>query len=142
MRLRPILILLALLCLAAAPAMAQDPVKVDPKHYTLAFENDQVRVLRVHYGPHEKSVMHEHPALVVIPLSDAAVKFTYPDGKSEVRQLKANEATWMAAEKHLPENLSDKDNNLFVVELKGKAPAAKPSGGKSSAKAPAKKAGK
>jgi hypothetical protein len=24
------------------------------------FENDQVRVLRITYGPHEKSVMHAH----------------------------------------------------------------------------------
>jgi hypothetical protein len=42
-------------------AAAQDAVTVDPKHYKVEFENDQVRVLRLTYGPHEKSVMHEHP---------------------------------------------------------------------------------
>ena len=47
--------------MTAAPAMAQDPAKVDAKHYKLEFENDQVRVLRITYGPGEKSVMHEHP---------------------------------------------------------------------------------
>ena len=47
----------ALLCLAALPLAAQDPVKVDPKHYKVELENAQVRVLRIHYGPHEKSVM-------------------------------------------------------------------------------------
>ena len=34
--------------------MAQDPVHVDLRHYTVEFENDQVRVLRIRYGPHEK----------------------------------------------------------------------------------------
>jgi hypothetical protein len=38
--------------------MAQDPVKVDAKHYTVEVENDKVRVLRIRYGPREKSVMH------------------------------------------------------------------------------------
>jgi hypothetical protein len=41
--------------------MAQDPVHVDPRHYTVEFENDQVRGLRIRYGPHEKSVMHGIP---------------------------------------------------------------------------------
>jgi hypothetical protein len=39
----------------ASAVMAQDPVKVDAKHYTVEFENSQVRVLRIKYGPHEKS---------------------------------------------------------------------------------------
>src|SRR5580693_423719 len=38
---------------------AIDPLKADPKHYSLEFENDQVRVLRVRFGPHEKGVLHE-----------------------------------------------------------------------------------
>ena len=44
--------LLAVLALAlvTTSASAQDPVKVDPKHYKVEFENDQVRVLRIHYG--------------------------------------------------------------------------------------------
>src|SRR5215212_9505484 len=45
------------------PAPAQvsnlDPVKVDPAHYRVAFENESVRVLRIHFGPHEKSPSHE-----------------------------------------------------------------------------------
>ena len=35
------------LCAYVGPAMAQDPVKVDAKHYKVEFENDQVRVLRI-----------------------------------------------------------------------------------------------
>jgi hypothetical protein len=39
---------------------------VDPKHYKVELENEQVRVLRINYGAHEKSVMHSHPNSVAI----------------------------------------------------------------------------
>ena len=55
---RRLLMLGAAVCLLAGAAYAQDPVKVDPAHYKVVFENAQVRVLKIHYGPHEKSVMH------------------------------------------------------------------------------------
>src|SRR5471030_2026998 len=37
-----------------APVSKLDPVKVDGKHYKVEFENEYVRVLRVHYDPREK----------------------------------------------------------------------------------------
>jgi hypothetical protein len=37
-----------------------------------------VRVLRIHYGPHEKSVMHEHPNSVAVFLTDGQVKWKTP----------------------------------------------------------------
>src|SRR2546422_1391510 len=45
-----------------AQAGAPDAVKVDPKHYKVELENDRVRVVRITYGPREKSVMHGHRA--------------------------------------------------------------------------------
>src|SRR6266851_8512200 len=51
---------------AATVETTLDPVKLDPKHYKVVINNDQVRVLRAKYGPHEKSVMHEHPASVAV----------------------------------------------------------------------------
>ena len=41
-------------------AAAQDAVKTLPKNYRLEFENEWVRVIRVHYGPHEKLPAHDH----------------------------------------------------------------------------------
>src|SRR3989449_5746820 len=120
---RPIPLLGGLMCLAVSAALAQDPVKVDPKHYKVEFENAQVRVLRIHYGPHEKSVMHSHPNSVVIPLADSRVRFTTPDGKVQERELKANASAWEAAEIHNPENLTDKPIDAILVELKGRAAA-------------------
>jgi quercetin dioxygenase-like cupin family protein len=108
--------------LSAAPAYAQDAVKVDPKHYKVELENDQVRVLRIHYGPGEKSVMHSHPASVAVFLTDGKVKFTTPDGRSQEASPKAGEVQWEAAGPHLPENVGAKAFDLILVELKS-APA-------------------
>ena len=99
---------------------AQDAVKVDSKHYTVISENAQVRILKVHYGAHEKSVMHSHPATVAVFLSDANGTFNYPDGTKKPFAVKAGDAQYSAAETHLPENTSDKGMDVIVVELKGK----------------------
>jgi quercetin dioxygenase-like cupin family protein len=112
----------AVLCVCFVPILsAQDAIKVDPKHYTVVSENAQVRILKVHYGPHEKSVMHSHPATVAVFLTDAKGRFTYPDGKKEDFAPKAGEAQYAARTTHLPENTSDNGMDLIVVELKGNA---------------------
>ena len=114
------------LCLGLAPiVLAQDPVKVDPKHYTVVTENDQVRILKVHYGPHEKSVMHSHPNLAAVFLNDSKGQFTFPDGKKQEFTAKAGDAQYEAAVTHLPENTGDNGMDLIVVELKGHAAKAK-----------------
>lgn len=112
-----------LLAVAAVPARAQDPVKVDPEHYKVEFENDQVRVLRVTYGAHEKSVMHEHPGALAVFLTDGQGKFTFPDGKTQDAPFKAGTTMWTPAGIHLPDNTGDKPFELIVVEMKAKSPA-------------------
>ena len=111
---------LALFALAV-PAMAQDAVKVDPKHYKVEFENDKIRVLRINYGPHEKSVMHEHPANFAVFLTDGKAQFTMADGKVVDAPVKAGTTQWDAGGKHLPENIGDAPFEVIVVELKDKA---------------------
>jgi quercetin dioxygenase-like cupin family protein len=118
----------AAVCVCGATILpAQDAVKVDPKHYSVISDNDQVRILKVHYGPHEKSVMHSHPDTVAVFLTDAKGQFTFPDGKKQEFTVKAGDAQYSAAATHLPENTGDKDMEIIVTELKGKtAKAAKP----------------
>ena len=123
------LFFLTLFVLAAAvPAvMAQDATKVDANHYKIEFQNKRVRILRVHYGPHEKSVMHSHPDCIAIFQTDGRVKFTFPNGKTEERDTKAGQAIFTPAARHLPENLTDRDMEVILIELKTprKKPAAK-----------------
>jgi len=112
------------LCVCVAPFLsAQDAAKVDSKHYTVVSENAQVRILKVHYGPHEKSVMHSHPNAVAVFLSDSTARFTYPDGKTEDITTKAGDARYTPSTVHLPENVGDSGLDVIVVELKAKTAA-------------------
>ena len=104
---------------APKPQMAaQDPVKVDPKHYKVEVENEKVRVLRANYRAREKSVMHSHPASVAIFLNDVHCRFAFPDGKTEERRFRAGETLYTPAGSHLPENLGGHDIDVIIVELK------------------------
>ena len=104
----------------AQPALARtDPVRVDPKHYTIELENEKIRVLRIRYGPREKSEMLGHPALVGVMLTDCHIRFTYPDGKTEEITGQAGQVMNFPALEHNPENLSDQPFEAIAVELKG-----------------------
>ena len=50
------------LAIAAIPAAAQDPLKTLPDHYKVQFENDYVKVVRVHLPSGAKLPDHTHPA--------------------------------------------------------------------------------
>ncbi|MBV8866803.1 MAG: hypothetical protein JO210_15520 [Acidobacteriaceae bacterium] len=63
-------------------------VQADPKHYTVEFENEKVRVLRTKYGPHEKSPMHGHPALVAVCLTPHYSRHQFSDGT--VKEMRGN----------------------------------------------------
>jgi hypothetical protein len=52
-----------ILILFAGAAFAQDPLKIAPQAYKLEFENEWVKVVRVHYGPREKIPAHDHTEL-------------------------------------------------------------------------------
>ena len=115
----------AALCFCfASLASAQDAVKADPKHYTVLTENSRVRVLRAHYAPGEKSVMHSHPDEVAVFLTGGKARFTFPDGKTLDVSNKPGDVQYSAATTHLPENTGDKAFDVIVIELK--TPAAKP----------------
>ena len=104
---------------------ALDWVKVDPKHCKVEIENDQVRVIRARYGPHEKGMMHEHSFnLLVTFLTDCKMKVTPPEGESRTATKAAGDVVWGGPSKHIEENLNDKPLEVLVVEFKKQGPAA------------------
>jgi beta-alanine degradation protein BauB len=107
--------------LAVNFAGAQDPTKVAPQHYKLRFENEWVQVLDVHYGPHEKSVMHEHPAGVVVNVTSGHLRFTDANGKIQEVYSLAGEARWFPRVKHTVENIGDEPFNAVYIGIKGKS---------------------
>jgi hypothetical protein len=83
-----------------------DPAVVDPKHYKVELENDQVRVLRIHYDAHDKGQLHEHILnRVVFYLNDQT------DGKADDVRLSG-------AGTHVEENKGDQPADRIAVELK------------------------
>jgi hypothetical protein len=110
------------LCLIAAcmalPAIAEDAVQADPTRYTVEFENDKVRIIRVKYGPGEKPVMHSHGPNVSILLTKNVTRMTFPDGTTQEAADEVGTARWNDAGEHLPENLSNAPLEVVLVELK------------------------
>lgn len=96
-----------------------DPTQVDPKDYTVQFENSQVRVLRVRMAPRRVVPLHEHQLdRVVVYLTAQNSRITSADGKVEMAKHKAGEASWGGPAKHREENLADAPLEVVVVELK------------------------
>ena len=109
---------IGLLLVFSTPAVAQDPAVVDSDKYKVEFENDQVRVIRISYGPREKSVMHEHPDAVAVMLSGGTMRMHFPDGTSEDLESNDGDANWSDAVTHLPENIGDGRVEVILVEFK------------------------
>ncbi len=121
-RLMGVLFTTLLLFVAAGAALAQDVVKVSPETHRVLLENAQVRAMDVRVKPGEKVAMHSHPAGILYYLSyylsDAKLKITYPDGKTEEREVKARTAVWSAAVTHAVENVGITELHEVHTELK------------------------
>lgn len=113
---------LVFLCLTLR-SVAQDPTKVESKHYKLAFENEWVQVVDVHYGPHEKSGLHDHPGGVVVVLTAGHLRFTDQDGKTKEVYAKPGESRWYPAFKHKVENLGETAYDAVYIGIKSKGVA-------------------
>src|SRR5262245_36755424 len=93
---------------APAAASKLDPAAVDGTHYKVEFENEHVRVLRVHYGPREKGAQHEHLLnRVVLYLNDHS-------------NAKADDVRAAGPATHTEENASDQPVDRIAVDIKSR----------------------
>ncbi len=95
----------------------KDPMKIASNVYKLVMENDRVRVLNVIFKPGDKALMHHHPDHVVYVLKGGKIKLN-SEGKSDVLDMKTNQAVFLKAQDHEAENIGDSTLDLLVVELK------------------------
>ena len=107
---------------AQAPQGPQDPVTVDPTHYRVITENAAVRILQIGYPAGAKSVMHHHPDGIAIALTPSKTVFTLPDGTTQESVLAADQAMYVAAGDHNPQNAGAEANSVILVEFKSAAP--------------------
>ena len=113
-------------CLLAVTAFAQDPLKTLPNAYKLEFENEWVRVVRVHYAPHEKLPAHEHTPTgsAYVYLNDGGpVVFNHIDKDYGAVTRPATKAGSFRVyrgiqEHHEVENQSDLPSDFLRVEFK------------------------
>lgn len=106
--------------LLGTTAVAQEATKVEPTHYRIAFENENVRVIDIHYGPHQKSAMHQHPAGVAVYITEGHFRFIDETGKVTMADAKSGDARWFPVFKHKVENMSDKPFDGVYIEIKTK----------------------
>lgn len=104
--------------LISSCALAQDAVSVDPKHHKVEFENDEVRVLRISFGPGETAPMHDHPCGIVVGIQDGTLEFGFPDGTSRAAPLKRGQVVTPKPIKHQVANKSSSAFEVILVELK------------------------
>ena len=70
-----------------------DVLEVAKSGYTLLLENKKVRVMEIKLKPGEKSPMHNHPNdHVIYVVKDAQFKLSFPNGKSEIFDLKTGKS--------------------------------------------------
>jgi len=104
-------------------ALAQDPVRSDPRSFRVVLENDRVRVLEYRSGPGLGVCgqgVHYHPERVTVTLTEAKVRITNAEGRAVVRELPAGQVFYAPAETHSVENVGGSGTRIYIIELKGK----------------------
>ncbi|MCP9200023.1 hypothetical protein MKO06_08900 [Gramella sp. GC03-9] len=97
---------------------AQDATRIDPEHYKVELENDQVRVLRIKYNPGDESKMHTHPEGVAVFLTDHSAKMKAGNGGEMQLDGNAGDVLWVDRAQHQPKNTGQNTFELIQVELK------------------------
>jgi len=98
----------------------KDILNIDPQHYRLEFENDQVRALRVTLGPNEVVPMHEAAAATLVCITECHVRFTPPNGRVQDVHLEAGQTRWIWDEMRSEKNLSTHKLEMLLIEMKSR----------------------
>src|SRR5882724_4572087 len=113
------LVLLSLGKTSTAQSTAQrlpDAVTADPKHYTVEFENDIVRILRVRLRAGDSTPPHSHSAYCAIEITDSSLKKADgPTSESKAGQVFCGDST-----SHGPRNVGKTLAERVVVEFKNR----------------------
>lgn len=98
-------------------------VAAAPNHYSVAYENDAVRLVRVNYGPGESSAMHSHPAHCAVAISDLTMRMTPREGEAADVGMGMGEVVCVEAGAHSMENTGSEAIEVVLVEFKPGATA-------------------
>jgi quercetin dioxygenase-like cupin family protein len=105
----------------AVVTFAQDPVKVDPAHYRVLFENAHMRVLEYRDKAGYKAPMHSHPAYMTYVTAAGKTKVMLPSGEMKVNEHAGSEFACHPPTQHATENIGSTGTQEVVVEFKDAA---------------------
>jgi quercetin dioxygenase-like cupin family protein len=114
-------LVVAIGCVLAGTATAQDPLTVGPKIYKKLLENDRVRMMEVNFAPGDSIGMHQHPDHAIYAVTGGTLRVTTSDGNTQVAEIKAGDPLWFPAVIHGAKNIGKTKLRLVVVELKEQA---------------------
>lgn len=94
-----------------------DATVSDPEFHQIVLENEHVRVLQGLASAGQKSPMHSHPPILLVSLGTARAKLTFPDGKTQILDLRPGTLIWLDGAEHAWELLAG-ELNVVAVEVK------------------------
>ncbi len=97
-----------------------DPVRIDPKHNVLLFENPQVRVFQSSREAGGTEFLHAHTGRgrATVSLTDMHIRVKLADGSESTSDLKQGDVRWSGPVVHVSTNLGKQEIAMIVVEVK------------------------
>lgn len=104
----------------AAGVFNDDAVKLDPAHNEVLLENDQVRVVRIHFPPGESGPIVDKRARIICALTDSRATVAAREGQDHESDMKAGMIVFSRGGRQSTKNVGTALLENIVVELKGK----------------------
>ncbi|HLY15632.1 MAG TPA: hypothetical protein VKR61_00340 [Bryobacteraceae bacterium] len=96
----------------------RDPLKADPRHYSLDFENERVRVIRLTLKADEAVPMHDDVDAMAVCIQDCHLRFTEPGGRLQDVHMASGETRWLWGDTHSARNLNTQPMEMIFIEMK------------------------
>jgi hypothetical protein len=110
----------------STPPHGAATAQADPVNAMVAFENESMVVVRIRMAPHEKTPMHDiASARLVVWLTDAYLRDTHPDGRSDDIRRRVGEIDWVPIQRHAGENLAHEPLEFLAIVPKTAGATAK-----------------
>ena len=100
----------------------RDPVLVDPEHFRVDFQNEQVRVVHLSIKGTQQTRMHEEPAVLAVCIKECHVRLSEPDGKTKDLNMQAGDTHWIWEDTRSEKNLGKEPLEMLLIEMKAKHP--------------------
>jgi hypothetical protein len=96
----------------------RDPLKIDTRHYSLEYENERVRAIRLTLKEDEAVPMHDDVDAMAVCFRECHIRFTDPTGRIQDVHMASGETRWLWGNTHSAKNLNTHPLEMVFIELK------------------------